>query len=121
MKLRLSSIRANANQKVRDRVGRGSSSGKGKTAGRGHKGQNSRSGHSHRFGFEGGQTPLHRRIPKYGFRNLRGKGCGHINLATKETFRLSSAKSAEILVRTLGLLSSRTRLTKLFGPQNRWS
>jgi large subunit ribosomal protein L15 len=56
--------------KTRKRVGRGPGSGLGKTAGRGHKGQKSRSGYSRRFGFEGGQMPLVRRIPKRGFTNL---------------------------------------------------
>ncbi len=54
----------------RKRVGRGPGSGLGKTAGRGHKGQKSRSGYSRRFGFEGGQMPLVRRIPKRGFTNI---------------------------------------------------
>lgn len=54
-------------RKKRKRVGRGPGSGKGKTAGRGHKGQKSRSGYSRRHGFEGGQMPLHRRLPKRGF------------------------------------------------------
>jgi large subunit ribosomal protein L15 len=53
----------------RQRIGRGPGSGKGKTAGKGHKGQKSRSGYSRRFGFEGGQMPLVRRIPKRGFTN----------------------------------------------------
>jgi large subunit ribosomal protein L15 len=56
-------------KRPRRRVGRGPGSGKGKTAGRGHKGQKSRSGYSRRFGFEGGQMPLVRRIPKRGFSN----------------------------------------------------
>ncbi len=55
--------------RTRQRVGRGPGSGKGKTAGKGHKGQKSRSGYSRRFGFEGGQMPLTRRIPKRGFTN----------------------------------------------------
>lgn len=59
--------------KPRKRVGRGSSSGTGKTAGRGHKGQRSRSGDHPRLGFEGGQMPLYRRIPKRGFTNHRFK------------------------------------------------
>jgi len=54
----------------RKRVGRGPGSGNGKTAGRGHKGQKSRSGYSRRYGFEGGQMPLVRRIPKRGFTNI---------------------------------------------------
>ncbi len=59
--------------KPRKRVGRGSASGTGKTAGRGHKGQRSRSGDHPRLGFEGGQMPLYRRIPKRGFTNHRFK------------------------------------------------
>ena len=55
--------------RTRQRIGRGPGSGKGKTAGKGHKGQKSRSGYSRRFGFEGGQMPLSRRIPKRGFTN----------------------------------------------------
>lgn len=57
-------------KKTRKRVGRGPGSGNGKTAGRGHKGQKSRSGYSRRYGFEGGQMPLVRRIPKRGFKNI---------------------------------------------------
>ncbi len=56
-------------KRTRKRVGRGPGSGTGKTAGRGHKGQKSRSGYSRRYGFEGGQMPLVRRIPKRGFHN----------------------------------------------------
>ncbi len=57
-------------KRPRKRVGRGPGSGSGKTAGRGHKGQKSRSGYSRRYGFEGGQMPLVRRIPKRGFTNI---------------------------------------------------
>ena len=57
-------------KRSRKRVGRGPGSGTGKTAGRGHKGQKSRSGYSRRYGFEGGQMPLVRRIPKRGFTNI---------------------------------------------------
>jgi large subunit ribosomal protein L15 len=60
---------AAGSKRARRRIGRGPGSGKGKTAGRGHKGQKSRSGYSRRFGFEGGQMPLVRRIPKRGFTN----------------------------------------------------
>jgi large subunit ribosomal protein L15 len=58
---------AEGSKKARRRVGRGIGSGLGKTAGRGHKGQKSRSGGFHKVGFEGGQMPLHRRLPKRGF------------------------------------------------------
>ena len=61
---------AKGSKKARKRVGRGPGSGPGKTAGRGHKGQRSRSGYSQRLGFEGGQMPLIRRVPKRGFTNI---------------------------------------------------
>jgi large subunit ribosomal protein L15 len=64
----------------RKRVGRGPGSGNGKTAGRGHKGQKSRSGYSRRYGFEGGQMPLVRRIPKRGFTNIFRVGFQVVNL-----------------------------------------
>ena len=64
----------------RKRVGRGPGSGNGKTAGRGHKGQKSRSGYSRRYGFEGGQMPLVRRIPKRGFTNIVRVGFQVVNL-----------------------------------------
>ena len=64
----------------RKRVGRGPGSGNGKTAGRGHKGQKSRSGYSRRYGFEGGQMPLVRRIPKRGFTNIFRVGYQVVNL-----------------------------------------
>jgi large subunit ribosomal protein L15 len=61
---------AKGSKRPRKRVGRGPGSGNGKTAGRGHKGQKSRSGYSRRLGFEGGQMPLVRRVPKRGFTNI---------------------------------------------------
>jgi len=68
----LNSIKpAAGSKKVRHRVGRGIGSGWGKTAGRGHKGQKSRAGGFHKVGFEGGQMPLHRRLPKRGFTSLQ--------------------------------------------------
>ncbi|MFO8236339.1 MAG: 50S ribosomal protein L15 [Bacteroidales bacterium] len=62
------------------RKGRGEGSGKGGTATRGHKGAQSRSGYSRKLGFEGGQMPLHRRVPKYGFKNINRKDYKAINL-----------------------------------------
>ncbi|HED12106.1 MAG TPA: 50S ribosomal protein L15, partial [Gammaproteobacteria bacterium] len=61
---------ATGSKTTRKRVGRGHSTGFGKTAGRGHKGQKSRSGGFHKVGFEGGQMPLQRRVPKYGFHSM---------------------------------------------------
>lgn len=64
------------------RLGRGEGSGKGGTATRGHKGAKSRSGYSHKYGFEGGQMPLQRTTPKYGFKNINRKEYKGINLST---------------------------------------
>ena len=70
--MRLNDIKpAAGSRKTRLRVGRGIGSGLGKTAGRGHKGQHARTGRSHRLGFEGGQMPLQRRLPKVVFRSLK--------------------------------------------------
>lgn len=63
------------------RVGRGHGSGGGGTAGRGHKGQKSRSGYSRKIGFEGGQMPLQRRVPKFGFKNINRKEYKGINIS----------------------------------------
>lgn len=72
--MRLNSIKPAAGAKRRPkRVGRGAGSGQGKTAGRGHKGQKSRAGGYHKVGFEGGQMPLQRRLPKVGFRSYRAR------------------------------------------------
>ncbi len=72
---------AKGSKRPRKRIGRGPGSGRGKTAGRGHKGQKSRSGHSRRPGFEGGQMPLIRRVPKRGFTNIFRKEYAVVNLA----------------------------------------
>jgi large subunit ribosomal protein L15 len=69
----------------RHRVGRGVGSGWGKTAGRGHKGQKARSGGFHKIGFEGGQMPLHRRLPKRGFNNIFAKNLNEVNLGRIQT------------------------------------
>ena len=78
--MELGNIKA-ANEKVaRRRVGRGIGSGLGKTSGRGHKGQKARSGGGVRRGFEGGQTPLYRRLPKRGFKNVNAKNYTEVTL-----------------------------------------
>ena len=80
------------------RVGRGPGSGLGKTAGRGHKGQKSRSGYSSRPGFEGGQMPLQRRLPKRGFTNIFKKEWLEISLAKiEESFNAGDEVTPEIL------------------------
>lgn len=77
---------APGSRKVRTRVGRGIGSGLGKTAGRGHKGQNSRAGGGTRPGFEGGQMPLYRRLPKRGFFNKFGKEYAEVNVSELNRF-----------------------------------
>lgn len=80
--MRLNSIKAAPGSRgVRHRVGRGIGSGWGKTAGRGHKGQSSRSGGFHKIGFEGGQMPLHRRLPKRGFTSLTRRYMATVRLS----------------------------------------
>lgn len=75
---------ANGSVKKDRRLGRGQGSGKGGTSTRGHKGQKSRSGYSRAFGFEGGQMPLHRRVPKHGFKNINRREYKAINLSVLE-------------------------------------
>ena len=85
-------------RKVRNRVGRGSSSGNGKTSGRGHKGQKARSGGGVRLGFEGGQQPLFRRIPKRGFSNINRKEYAVVNLDTLNRFEEGTEVTPALLV-----------------------
>lgn len=80
------------------RIGRGPGSGTGKTAGKGHKGQKSRSGYSQKIGFEGGQMPLQRRLPKRGFTNIFKKEWIEISLAKiEENFKAGEEVTPEIL------------------------
>src|ERR1044071_7216005 len=86
--------------KDKKRVGRGPGSGLGKPAGRGHKGQKSRSGYSSRPGFEGGQMPLQRRLPKRGFTNIFKKQWVEISLAKiEENFNAGDEVTPEVLHR----------------------
>ena len=82
------------------RVGRGHGSGNGKTAGKGHKGQKARSGGSIRQGFEGGQMPLYRRIPKRGFTNRNTKEIVGINISALEAFDNDAVVTVETLIET---------------------
>ena len=96
------------------RVGRGIGSGLGKTAGRGHKGQKARSGGSVRLGFEGGQMPLNRRLPKRGFSNTTFKPIfAVINLDTLDARFESGAKIDEAALRSVGLVNGRNDGIKL--------
>jgi large subunit ribosomal protein L15 len=102
-------------KKTRKRVGRGPGSGTGKTAGRGHKGQKSRSGYSRRYGFEGGQMPLVRRIPKRGFYNIFRVEFQVVNLRDLErVFADGDTVSVETLVEN-GLVRGGKRLVKVLG------
>ena len=84
-------------KKAAFRVGRGHGSGNGKTAGRGHKGQNARSGGGVRPGFEGGQMPLYRRLPKRGFTNIFAKTYSQINVSDLNRFSDGTEVTAEVL------------------------
>lgn len=89
---------APGSKKTRKRVGRGPGSGLGKTAGRGENGQKSRSGYSRRWGFEGGQMPLIRRIPKRGFTNIFREEYAEVNVGALDVFEASDVVSPETLV-----------------------
>ena len=101
--MNLSSLHpAKDSRKTRKRVGRGPGSGYGKTAGRGSKGQKSGSGFSRKRGFEGGQMPLHRRLPKRGFTNIFKKEYSEVNLEKlvkikKQEIKLIDLKNAGII------------------------
>lgn len=82
------------------RVGRGVGSGNGKTSGRGQKGQNARSGGGVSLGFEGGQTPLYRRLPKRGFTNFTRKEFAVVNVSTLNNFEEGTVVTPELLLAT---------------------
>ena len=86
------------------RVGRGPGSGLGKTAGRGEKGQKSRSGYSRKIGFEGGQMPLHRRLPKRGFTNIFKKRWLEVSLASLELHFEADAEITPEVLHDRGLI-----------------
>ncbi|UOE94269.1 MULTISPECIES: 50S ribosomal protein L15 [Bacillaceae] len=91
---------AEGSRKERNRVGRGIATGNGKTSGRGHKGQNSRSGGGVRPGFEGGQNPIFRRLPKRGFTNPTRKEFAIVNLDTLNRFDAGTEVTPELLLET---------------------
>ncbi|MDR7240387.1 MULTISPECIES: 50S ribosomal protein L15 [Neobacillus] len=96
---------AEGSRKDRKRLGRGIGSGQGKTAGKGHKGQNARSGGGVRLGFEGGQTPLYRRLPKRGFTNFSRKEYAVVNLDALNRFAEGTEVTPELLIET-GVVSN---------------
>jgi large subunit ribosomal protein L15 len=93
------------------RVGRGIGSGLGKTAGRGHKGQKSRAGGYHKVGFEGGQMPLQRRLPKRGFKSHQLKFNAEVTLASLE--RLGAAEVDLLTLKQAGLVDELTKSVKV--------
>jgi len=98
MAISLNSLKpAKGSTHKKKRVGRGPGSGLGKTAGRGEKGQKSRSGYSRKVGFEGGQMPLHRRLPKRGFTNIFRKEYAVVNVGKLETLDGASFDPGKLL------------------------
>ena len=114
--MELNSIKpADGAKHAKRRVGRGIGSGLGKTAGRGHKGQKSRAGGYHQVGFEGGQMPLQRRLPKRGFRSQSAKFKGEISLAALERL-VSQSNVADVDLLTLkqaGLIGELIKTVKV--------
>lgn len=100
--------------KRRKRVGRGQASGLGKTAGRGGKGQKARTGNMHFEGFEGGQSPLQRRLPKRGFTNIHREPFAVVNLAALAGFPAGSTIGLEQLVEA-GLVKADDQKVKILG------
>ncbi|MEK3955426.1 LSU ribosomal protein L15P [Psychrobacillus psychrotolerans] len=98
----------------RKRIGRGIGSGTGKTSGKGHKGQNARSGGGVRPGFEGGQNPLFRRLPKRGFTNINRKEFAIVNLDTLNRFEDGTEVTPALLIET-GVVSSEKSGIKILG------
>ena len=95
------------------RIGRGQGSGQGKTAGRGHKGAKSRSGFHYKRGFEGGQMPLHRRVPKRGFHNPFRVEYDVVNLSALDRFESGTKVTPDVLASHR--LARRSRLVKILG------
>ena len=96
------------------RIGRGHGSGNGKTAGKGHKGQKARAGHGMRAGFEGGQMPLQRRVPKRGFNNIFAEEWAAINVAALEVFEDNTVVDAAALAQK-GIIKKANLPIKVLG------
>jgi len=110
--MRLNSLKpAQGSKQNRHRVGRGGGSGWGKTAGRGHKGQKARSGGFHKLGFEGGQMPLHRRLPKRGFHSLTRDDVAEVRLSELETLTVAEVDLAAL--QAAGIVSKKALGAKI--------
>ena len=105
---------AEGSRKVRNRVGRGTSSGNGKTSGRGQKGQKARSGVGLRPGFEGGQTPLFRRLPKRGFTNINAKEYTLVNLDQLNVFE-DGTEVTPVVLKEAGIIRAEKSGVKVLG------
>lgn len=107
---------AKGSVKTRKRIGRGQGSGKGGTSTRGHKGAQSRSGYSRKKGFEGGQMPLQRRLPKFGFKNINRVEYKGINISTLQTLAdKRNLKSIDVPTLIEAGLISKNDLVKILG------
>ncbi len=102
---------AEGSKKVARRVGRGIGSGLGKTAGRGHKGQKSRAGGFHRIGFEGGQMPLQRRLPKRGFKSLAVKTRAEVRLSDIDSLGIDNIDI--LALKQAGLVSEQVKVVRV--------
>lgn len=113
----LSNLRpAKGSTKKSKRLGRGQGSGKGGTSTRGHKGAKSRSGYSKKIGFEGGQMPLQRRVPKYGFKNVNRKEYKGINLSVLQNLaEKSNLDKIDMQVLVSAGMVSKNALVKILG------
>lgn len=103
---------ADGAKKNKRRVGRGIGSGLGKTAGRGHKGQSSRSGGFHKVGFEGGQMPMHRRLPKRGFVSLTKANTAHVRMSELESIGVDEIDL--LMLKQAGVVSVAVRAAKVY-------
>ncbi len=108
---------AEGSVKEAKRIGRGHGSGNGKTAGKGHKGQKARAGHGMRPGFEGGQMPLQRRIPKRGFNNIFAKEIVAVNVAALDVFDDGAVVDAAAL-KAKGIIKNADANVKILGNGN---
>ena len=116
--MKLSSLKpAEGSVKTRKRVGRGQGSGLGGTSARGHKGAQSRSGYSRKRGFEGGQMPLQRRVPKFGFTNINRKEYEGVNLDTLQLLVDNGivTDTVDMSVYVMNRLATKNEIVKILG------
>ena len=107
---------AEGSVKREKRIGRGEGSGKGGTSTRGHKGQKSRSGYSRTFGFEGGQMPLQRRVPKFGFKNINRKSFKGINIGVlQQLSEKTGVKVIDVQILVGAGFASKNDMIKILG------